>query len=121
MTRPCPACDVEIRWRMQRNEQAVVPRTSQLTPAARKTDSLFEWRAAGILLILRAAATPTLRAYRSARWAAGIRRQVGQRQRAGRNIAVWSADRRNPVVSPPADAGRRRIATTHGSSSSRAE
>jgi hypothetical protein len=44
----------------------------RVIPAARKTDSLFEWRAAGIVLILRAAATPTLRAYQSAPGAAGI-------------------------------------------------
>jgi hypothetical protein len=47
-------------------------RQSRLIPAARKIDRLVEWRATGIVLISRAAATPTLRAYQSARWAAGI-------------------------------------------------
>jgi hypothetical protein len=36
---------------------------SHLIPAGRKIDSLADGRPAGILLILRAAATPTLRAY----------------------------------------------------------
>src|SRR6185437_560323 len=45
-----------------------------LTPAARPLDSSVDCRAAGISLISRAAATPTLRAYQSALRAAGIRR-----------------------------------------------
>jgi hypothetical protein len=48
-----------------------------LIAAARRINSSVEWRTAGILLISRAAATPTLRAYRSARWAAGIKLSPG--------------------------------------------
>ena len=44
----------------------------QLIPAARTLDSSVDCRAAGISLISRAAATPTLRAYQSALRAAGI-------------------------------------------------
>ena len=44
----------------------------RLIPAARTLDSSVDCRAAGISLISRAAATPTLRAYQSALRAAGI-------------------------------------------------
>jgi hypothetical protein len=47
-------------------------RAAGIIPAARKIDPLIDGRAAGILLIPRAAATPTLRAYQSALRAAGI-------------------------------------------------
>src|ERR1700733_332105 len=43
-----------------------------LIPAARKSDAPIGGRAAGILLISRAAAPPTPRAYQSALWAAGM-------------------------------------------------
>jgi hypothetical protein len=45
---------------------------SCLIPAARMIDSSVDRRAAGILLISRAAATPTLRAYRSVLRTAGM-------------------------------------------------
>src|SRR6185437_12887279 len=52
-----------------------------LIPAARTLDSSVDCRAAGISLISRAAATPTLRAYQSALRAAGIRRGYFLRSR----------------------------------------
>ncbi|HBK07540.1 MAG TPA: EmrB/QacA family drug resistance transporter [Acetobacteraceae bacterium] len=48
----------------------------QVIPAARSFDSFVSRRAAGILLIWRAAAPPTPRAYQSAHGAAGITRQA---------------------------------------------
>ena len=54
--------------------RALVPRAIDcLIPAARTLDSSFDCQAAGISLISRAAATPTLRAYQSALRAAGIK------------------------------------------------
>src|SRR6185312_4406936 len=52
-------------------------------PAARTLDSSVDCRAAGISLISRAAATPTLRAYQSALRAAGISPWARRRIRAG--------------------------------------
>jgi hypothetical protein len=52
----------------------------KITPAARTIASLVEWRTAGLVLISRAAATPTLRACQSALWAGGVprfRRNLG--------------------------------------------
>ena len=65
-----------------------------LIPAARKIDPLIGGRAAGMLLISRAAATPTLRAYQSAHWAAGIIRSGGsalQVPRRGFNSTTFPA------------------------------
>jgi hypothetical protein len=42
------------------NETLAAQRDHALIPAARSIDSSSNWRAAGILLISRAAATPTL-------------------------------------------------------------
>src|SRR6185437_8948732 len=51
---------------------ALCDKCQTIIPAARTLDSSVDCRAAGISLISRAAATPTLRAYQSALRAAGI-------------------------------------------------
>jgi len=63
---PCPAY-------IYRHRNLIERCWARLIPAARTLDSSVDCRAAGISLISRAAATPTLRAYQSALRAAGIR------------------------------------------------
>jgi hypothetical protein len=60
----------------------------RLMPAVRSTDSSSNWREAGILLISRAAATPTLRAYQSTLRAAGITCDLAFRSGSGAWIHV---------------------------------
>jgi DNA replication protein DnaC len=63
------------------NELAEAAHANQLIPAARSLDLFHDRRAAGILLISRAAAPPTPRAYQSALRAAGISRALGRWER----------------------------------------
>jgi hypothetical protein len=52
---------------------------SDVIPTAQNLDLCCEGRPVGILLISRAAAPPTPRAYQSAVWAAGIRQTSAER------------------------------------------
>src|SRR6476469_9920942 len=81
--RRAPECKKLVSvWIFQRHRARI---GRGLIPAARKIDPLIRGRAPGTVLISRAAATPTLRAYQSALWAAGIKSlQV--------NRAIWSSN-----------------------------